>query len=47
MFQIVLDEDGNEQAHDALSYTKRNEFTSEIYKMEVKGLPKFFPPGVS
>jgi len=35
----------NTNEDESLAYTRRNEFTSEIYKMELKGLPKYFAPG--
>ena len=50
METILPDEDSNEDRYgksDALEYTRREEFTSEIHKIEIRGLPKFFPAGVS
>lgn len=33
--------------HDPYSYTKRDEFTSELHKIEIGNLPKMFGHGVS
>ena len=41
-------EDSTEKdADDPYAYTKRNEFTSENFKIEIRGLPKFVQVSVS
>lgn len=39
--------EGEEEGSDPYAYTRRDEFTSENFKIEVRGLPRYYPVGVS
>ncbi|XP_069969962.1 tRNA (uracil-5-)-methyltransferase homolog A-like [Penaeus vannamei] len=37
--------EGEEEGSDPYAYTRRDEFTSENFKIEVRGLPRYYPVG--
>lgn len=39
--------EGEDESSDPYAYTRRDEFTSENFKIEVRGLPRYYPVGVS
>lgn len=39
--------EGEDEGSDPYAYTRRDEFTSENFKIEVRGLPRYYPVGVS